>query len=113
MSRLSLWVLVGLLCLGLEGCVWPVMTETQGQFPVELGKEDQVFYWDAPRPKDLTKDFGKSFKEARDNQILNPEASENLEPVEGLDGNAGVNAMGRYHKFFEKPPFGSSKKGSK
>jgi S1-C subfamily serine protease len=36
----------------------------------------------------LEMDFGKSFKHARSNQIINAEAEKNLEPVYGLDGPA-------------------------
>ena len=91
---------------GLEGCmVWPFMTETVGYRPLEMGKRDQVFYPEAPRPSKLSKDFGDSQRAAIDNQILNPEASKNLESVEGLDRTAGTKAMNRYQKFFDKPPY--------
>ena len=36
----------------------------------------------------LDKNWGRSFESARYNQILNPEAEKNLEPVEGLAGPA-------------------------
>ncbi len=58
--------------------------------------------------KRLEMDFGKSFKHARSNQIINAEAERNLEPVYGLDGPAAQVIMGKYRKSFEahaeKPP---------
>ena len=89
--------------------VWPYMTETLGHRPVEMGKEDQVFYFDAPRPTVLSSDFGDSQRLAVKNQILNPEASENLETVEDLDGSAGVAGITRYRNFYKKPPFGGNR----
>ncbi len=98
--------LLTLLCSGLEGCLaWPVMTENYGQRPIEMGKQDQVFYPAAPQPTRLSSDFGKAQRTVIESQILNPEASDNLEPVEGLDGDMGVKAVTRYREFFEKPPF--------
>ena len=103
---------IGLICLTVQGCtVWPFMIETQERRPIDLGKQDQVFYWNAPPPTDLSSDFGQSFKQARDNQILNPEASENLDIVTGLDGKAAALAVKRYQGFFKKPPFASKKSG--
>ena len=99
-------VLLTLFCFGLEGCLaWPVMTENYGQRPIEMGKQDQVFSPTAPQPTKLSRDFGMAQKVARDSQILNPEPSGRLDPVEGLDGDVGVKAVTRYRKFFEKPPF--------
>lgn len=96
------------LTLSLEGCmVWPVMTETMGYRPIEMGKRDQVFNPEAARPTVLSSDFGDSQRMAINNQTLNPEASKNLDPVEGLDGPAGAKAMQRYRSYFEKPPFGA------
>lgn len=110
--RYSIFLCV--LSLSFEGCmVWPVMTETHGHRPIEMGKRDQVFNPEAPRPTELSSDFGDSQRAAKNNQILNPEASKNLEPVEGLDGPAGAKAMKRYRKFFDTPPFGSKKGGGK
>ena len=97
---------------GLEGCmVWPFMTETVGYRPLEMGKRDQVFYPEAPRPTVLTSDFGNSQRMAIKNQTLNPDASKDLEPVEGLDGLAGAKAMNRYRIFFDKPPFAVKSNG--
>lgn len=39
-------------------------------------------------PSALEKNWGRSYESARYNQILNPEAGKNLDPVEGLEGPA-------------------------
>lgn len=49
-------------------------------------------------------DYGNSFKQARSNQILNPEAGKNLNLVSGFDGQAAQTAIENYRKGFEKPP---------
>lgn len=106
------FIVVGILSVSLEGClVWPTMTETMGHRPLEMGKDDQVMFPTAPQPIHLSSNYGDSFRAARDNQILNPEASDNLELVEGLDGNAGVLATQRFNSFFKKPPFGGKTSG--
>ena len=108
------WILLSVVVLSLEGCmVWPVMTETMGNRPIEMGKRDQVWYPEAPRPTHLSSDFGESHAAAKNNQILNPEASKDVDVVEGLNGTAGAKAMKRYQKFFDKPPFNSKKGGGK
>lgn len=38
----------------------------------------------------LEMDYGNSFRLAKEQQILHPEAGDNLEPVTGLDGKAAV-----------------------
>jgi hypothetical protein len=48
-------------------------------------------------------DFGTSFKLTQSNQILNPEAEKNIEPVTGFDGRAAQAAIEKYRKDFEKP----------
>jgi hypothetical protein len=57
-------------------------------------------------PSRLEMDYGTSFKLAKFNQVLNPEAEKNLAPVTGLDGGAAKAIMERYRKDFEKaaPP---------
>lgn len=50
----------------------------------------------------LEMDYGASSKLARFNQILNPEAEKNLEPVTGFDGGAAQAAIGKYRKGFEE-----------
>jgi hypothetical protein len=56
------------------------------------------------RPTTLGPDPGLAYTMARDNQILNPEAEKNLDPVQGLeDGTAAKNTLGRYRSSFERP----------
>lgn len=52
----------------------------------------------------LDTSFGKAVREARANQTLNPRASENRDPVLGIDGQAGVAAQERYQESFRAPP---------
>lgn len=54
-------------------------------------------------PSRLEMDYGTSYKLAKFNQVLNPEAEKNLEPVTGFDGGAAKATMDRYQKNFEKP----------
>lgn len=44
----------------------------------------------------LDENWGRSFESARYNQILNPEAGKNLEPVVGLEGPAAERIMEGY-----------------
>lgn len=48
--------------------------------------------------------FGQAVLAARAQQTINPAASLNSDPVSGLDGRAGKEAMGRYHDSFKTPP---------
>ena len=48
----------------------------------------------------LEKNWGKSFESAKSNQILNPEAGQNLDPVVGLDGQAAEGGLGTYRNGF-------------
>jgi hypothetical protein len=52
-------------------------------------------------PTRVDKNYGKSFKQARANQILDPEAEKNLEPVTGFDGKASQITIEKYRKTFE------------
>jgi len=55
----------------------------------------------------LEKNWGRSFEAAKYNQILNPEAGRNADPVEGLDGEAAEANTAKYLKGFtseELPP---------
>lgn len=54
----------------------------------------------------LAMEYGTSFKLAKFNQILTPEAEKNLKPVTGFDGGAARAALGKYRKGFEEaaPP---------
>jgi hypothetical protein len=53
-------------------------------------------------PTRLEMDYGTSHKLSKFNQILDPEAEKNLEPVEGFDGVAAEGTKERYDKGFEK-----------
>ena len=50
----------------------------------------------------LEQNWGKSYESAKNNQILNPEAGKNLEPVVGLDGQVAEHGVNKYKKSFEK-----------
>jgi hypothetical protein len=52
----------------------------------------------------LETDFGTSSRLLKINQIHNPEAEKNVEPVYGLDGEAAQATTEKYRKDFEKPP---------
>ena len=54
-------------------------------------------------PSRLEIDYGTSHKLSKFNQILDPEAEKNLEPVMGFDGNAARRVIEKYEKDFEKP----------
>lgn len=51
----------------------------------------------------LKMDYGASYNLAKFNQTLNPDAEQDLEPVEGFDGEAGKATVDRYQKSFERP----------
>jgi len=55
-------------------------------------------------PTRVEMDYGTSFKLAKFNQILNPDAEKNLEPVTGFDSGAAQGTIGRYQKGFEEKP---------
>jgi hypothetical protein len=69
--------------LGCMGC--------QGTFPAQ--KETQ-----------LDRNWGRSYETAKYNQMLNPEAGKNQDPVEGLDGHMAEKAVEEYRKGPEKGP---------
>ncbi len=52
----------------------------------------------------LEADYGKSYRMARDGQILNPQASKNLQPVTGISGEAAAASGERYSQSFGKSP---------
>jgi len=54
-------------------------------------------------PSRLEMDYGTSFNLMKFNQIANPEAEKNLEPVTGFDGQAATATLDKYRKDFEKP----------
>lgn len=47
--------------------------------------------------------FGNAVKAAKAQQIINPDASLNTDPVAGVDGQAADAAMNRYHRSFVAP----------
>ena len=47
-------------------------------------------------------DFGTSYQLAKANQILNPDADKNLEPVMGFSGEVGKRVTDKYTQGFEK-----------
>jgi hypothetical protein len=53
-------------------------------------------YYQGESPLDAN--WGRSFEAAKFNQMLNPDADKNLEPVEGLDGKAAEGAIENYLK---------------
>jgi hypothetical protein len=55
------------------------------------------------RPTTLGANTGIAYNLAKQNQTLDPMASENTEPVVGLDGGAAVIEMDTYRKGFENP----------
>jgi hypothetical protein len=55
------------------------------------------------QPSRVDKDYGRSVKQARVNQILYPEAEKNLDPVTGLDGKSAQGSIEKYRKTFEQP----------
>jgi hypothetical protein len=52
----------------------------------------------------LKNNWGASYHAAKNSQILNPGASENLEPVEGLDGQAALINTKEYREGFAQKP---------
>ena len=57
---------------------------------------------EAERMDYIDANWGKSFETAKNNQILNPQAAKNLEPVEGLDGKAAENIINKYEESFKE-----------
>ena len=51
----------------------------------------------------LDANFGNAVRQARAAQTLNPNASANLDPVLGIDGQAGAAAQQRYQESFKHP----------
>lgn len=57
----------------------------------------------APTTPQWDATFGDSVRAAVAQQILNPQASQNPDPVSGMDGPAAREAMSRYQKSFKDP----------
>jgi hypothetical protein len=47
---------------------------------------------------ELDRNWGKAYEAQKSNQIINPEAGENLEPVTGLDGQVAKGILETYEK---------------
>lgn len=52
----------------------------------------------ACKPTMLDKNWGKSFEMQKRSQIMNPDASENMDPVLGLDGHRAEKNIDIYRK---------------
>jgi len=52
----------------------------------------------------LDDNFGYAVNAAKAQQTLNPDASQNTDPVTGMDGKAANSTIDRYEGSFEKPP---------
>jgi hypothetical protein len=50
---------------------------------------------------DLDRNWGRSYETAKYNQILNPDAGQNLDPIEGLDGTAAEYEIEDYRDSFK------------
>ncbi len=103
--------LIGLVLVGMGGCgVWPVMTEENGRRPQAMGKSDQIFSPWAPQPVHLNEEYGLAYRQALENQIVNPASSNNIDPIPGAaDSRAIQNSMTRYQLMFQSPPFSEFK----
>ena len=56
----------------------------------------------SPTPR-LDHDFGKSVSLLKAQQILNPEASRNTDPVQGMNGKAAKSGYDEYQKSYQAP----------
>ncbi|MCK5243936.1 MAG: hypothetical protein KAJ90_01595 [Desulfobacterales bacterium] len=61
-----------------------------------------IFSGCSSRETMLDRNWGSSFESAKSNQILDPEAGKNLDPVVGLDGQAAGISMEKYRQGFKK-----------
>lgn len=103
--------LIALILVGMTGCgIWPVMEEENGRRPHAMGKSDQIFLPRAPQPIHVSEEFGLAYRQALENQIVNPASSKNLDPIPGAaDSRALQNSLNRYQMMFESPPYSSFK----
>ena len=103
--------LIGLILVGMGGCgVWPVMTEDNGRRPHAMGKSDQVFWPWASQPVHLHEEYGLAYRQSLENQIVNPAASNNINPVPGAaDSQAMGHSLARYQLMFQNPPYSEFK----
>jgi len=47
--------------------------------------------------------FGEALNKAKAQQIINPDASQNTDPVAGVDGQAAKASIDNYHKAYQSP----------
>lgn len=52
----------------------------------------------------LDSHFGEALNTAKAQQIINPDAAKNPDPVYGVDGQSAQGAMENYNKSFKAPP---------
>lgn len=52
--------------------------------------------------------FGESMGILKAQQVLNPDASRNTDPVTGLDSKSAKSALDNYHNSFRKPAGGAT-----
>jgi hypothetical protein len=58
----------------------------------------------APTTPRLDANFGDAVNTAKAQQTINPDASQNTDPVAGLGGTAANAVIDRYNKSYETPP---------
>lgn len=58
----------------------------------------------ATQTPNLDAHFGEAVNAAKALQTLNLDASQNMDPVAGIDGEAANATVDRYHKSFVQPP---------
>jgi len=85
LSRIAFIALAALLMIGFVGCY-------KGDAVNPLQQESM-----------LDQNWGRSFEAAKYNQTLNPDADQNLEPVEGMEGPAAERIMGEYIRGEQRP----------
>jgi hypothetical protein len=69
--------------------------------PILITLLSLVLIFACAQPSRLEKDYGKSVKHFRTNQVMDPEAGKNLEPVTGQDGEAARATVQKYRQSFE------------
>lgn len=55
-------------------------------------------------PERVDSQMGLAVELAKAQQTLHPKASQDMRPVEGIDGKSADAVVDRYHKGFEAPP---------
>ncbi len=67
-----------------------------------IGLAGIFFFVVSCTPSRVAMDYGTSYKLAKFNQTLNPDAEKNLEPVTGEDGRTAEATIERYRKGFQE-----------